>query len=261
MKQPIPLTIVATLLYACTSNGHRETAVSKAEPDAATADAATPPEDSSPPPTSMWSPLGAAEKYQGHSLSEWAADWCRWTYAQTDCSVSTAEDADGSHCGAYQDSGSPVFFLDSGMPITERTACEIPGGKAIFVPIASIMVDNAGVAEDERMTEADMKAVLSEIKSSMRDLVLKLDGAPVDDLTDWSVDPTLFDYTLPPEPNWYTCNGSSGVTGKISPAYFTGFFALLPPPAPGSHTLEYAGTLSYQGVDMSAHVKLAFTVQ
>jgi hypothetical protein len=219
------------------------------------------PDATGPGDTSDWRPFPPSEMYEGRRLTEWATEWVRWHYAQTDCSVDTAFDADGSFCDYYQKPESPVFFLDSGMPVTTRTECVIPAGKAIVLPLADDIIDNAGVAVEEQWTEQEMTELITSEMESMRDFMLTVDGVAIDNLSEWSVETTQFDYELPPEPNWYSCNGMPGVTGKVMPAFFNGYFVVLPPPSPGTHTLEYASTLTSAGHDYSAHVKTTFTVE
>jgi hypothetical protein len=212
-----------------------------------------------PDSSAKWLPLAPTELFSGRTLDEWAIEWVRWTYSATSCD-STALDEDGSKCGLYQPANAPLFFFDNGPPVTTRTLCVVPAGEAILVPLVPFSIDNAGVAPAETLDDTDLERTASEVKASMRDLRLRVDGADVAGLTDWGIGPTEFDYVLPSAPNWYSCNGYTGIEGKIAPAFVAGFFVLLPPPAAGSHSLEYAGALTYMGEQASV-VKTTFTVE
>lgn len=229
--------------------------------DAGSHDAAAPTAASKTSSGEPWQPLQPSQPYAGQDLRAWAIEWCRWHFAQIDCDIDTARDIDGSHCGAYQDPDSPVFFLDSGMPITERSKCVVPQGKAIVVPVADDIIDNAGVLPEDQWSDDEMIEIIDSERKSMRDLVLTIDGVDVGDLSAWAVDTTKFSYVVQPEPNWYSCHMYPGVTGVVDPSYFAGYFVLLPPPSVGTHTLEYAGTLTSEGQDVSAQVRTTLTIR
>jgi hypothetical protein len=131
----------------------------------------------------------------------------------------------------------------------------------LVIPLAARMADNAGVPEADQLSEDELRAYAEQAHASMTDLLLVVDGKPVEDLASYAVHPTRFSYELPPEPNWYSCNQTPGVTGRVEPAFITGYFVVLPPPEPGAHTLEYGGVTRIDGAPDSSHVRTTFTVQ
>jgi hypothetical protein len=208
---------------------------------------------------SGWRPLEPGEEYAGRSQEQWAVEWARWSYAQTSC-ASPVVDADGSLCALYQDPEAPVFFLPTGLLGPIRTRCPVPAGKSILVPILMFTNDNGGVAPDEQLSDDELVRSVTDVKDSMRDLALRVDGEALTGLEQAAVGPTRFGYTVPPEPNWYSCNGMVGVEGPIEPSWLAGYFVLFPPPNAGMHSLEYGGTGTYWGNDFVRQVRLEFAV-
>lgn len=208
---------------------------------------------------SSWAPLAADESYEGKSLAEWGVQYSRWSYAQTSCD-SPAFDQEGSLCGLYQDPESPVFFLDYSPTKRLRTKCRIPVGKAIVIPIMTFSNDNAGVEPPKSNDELIQMTV--DVLESMRDLKLRVDGKTIHDIAERKIEPTKYEYTLPPAPNWYACNGMEGVEGiTVDPSYFAGYVAVFPPPEPGVHELQYAGVLSFNGDEYPIDTRTRFIVE
>lgn len=208
---------------------------------------------------SDWEPLGADEMYEGKSLAEWGVAYARYSYAQTSCDA-PSYDQTGELCGLYQDPESPVFVLDYSPTNRLRTKCRIPAGKGIVVPIMTASIDNAG--RDELWSDDEMIEIISESLETMRDLKLQVDGTDMTDLEERKVEPTKFEYTLPPAPNWYSCNGKEGVEDiTVSPSYFAGFVAVFPPPDPGLHELHYGGVLTYDGNEYAIATRTRFVVE
>lgn len=185
--------------------------------------------------------------------------WSRWTYAQTSCD-SAETDNDGSQCGLYQDEASPVFFLNFAPSRAPRRGCRLPYGKAVFVPIAAFVIDPAG--EDSTLSAQVLEDEADEALESMRDLMLIVDGKPmvVDDTR--AVQPIRHSAQLPPVPNFFSCQGIDGYADMLlEPVYVTGYFALLPPPPVGEHTLSYAGALEVFGVSETNAANMVFSVK
>lgn len=187
-----------------------------------------------------WAPLGASESYAGRALSDWATGWGRWSYAPTRCEYPD-RDRDGSHCGDYQDQADPGFYLAGGVPGTVRERCKVPADRAIILPLTAFLTDNAGLPVEGWRSEDELLRNAERVHASMTDLRLTVDGVAVSELEAYGLGPIPFSYQLPPEPNWYSCNGMPGVTGAVEPAFITGYFVVLPPTAAGVHTLEYGG--------------------
>lgn len=184
----------------------------------------------------------------GKTYGEYGAAWWKWYYELptqgAQCYAPTA-DTTGEKCQVGQPSD--VFFLvGTRGGNAERTKCVIPRGKPIFFPIVTFAADNGGVPLEKQASEAELEASTKTALRDMYETSLTLDGRAIETAS-LAVNVTKFSYTLPPEPNQYTCAGAPGVTGPISPAFHAGYYALLDPPAPGEHTIAFAGKQSNPG--------------
>jgi hypothetical protein len=212
--------------------------------------------------------LPADEDFQGKSLQEWAVEYMRWYYSWTSPECETAEnDRDGSRCDFNQPADSPVFFFASADytrsadTVVDRTLCKVPEDKAILVPLNFIGDDNAGAFEDELRTPEEIEENVDEIHETMRNHFLVADQNNIEDLEQYSIYPTSFDFTVGAAPNWHSCSGFDGVENTtIDPSYFAGYFALVAPPTPGKHRLEYSGVYTYFERDYYRRVDSLFEV-
>jgi hypothetical protein len=221
--------------------------------------------DAGKPVPNMIAPMQVLEPgmtYAGKSLEEWGVQYMRWTYSQQTCDTTTA-DQDGSLCGQFQ-TDADVFFLDraeyatSRTPLTSRPLCHVPAGKALVVPIAVLGADNAGMMP---IPEEILKRSVAAARDTMRDLSLRADGVDIADLDQRGFGPAEFAYHVPPAPNFFSCLHVKGVDDTdVQPSYVAGYFAVVAPPEPGAHELEYASSMTVQGHDLSYHVKVNLTV-
>jgi hypothetical protein len=199
----------------------------------------------------------------GKSPTEWATDYIRWSYSQTTCETPSV-DGDGSLCGLYQDSDSPVFFFErSGYdnappPLETRTRCRVPAGKALLVPLVLVAIDNVGAIEP--LPNEELEAAAVDLKDSMRDLVLKADGDNMTDFEGRSVGPLEIEYRVPPAPNYFTCSEIDEIEDTVITSYMTGVVVLFEPPEPGPHELEYGSVFTYLGGAFAYRVRAGFTV-
>lgn len=210
-------------------------------------------------PEVVWEPVPSDGRYAGLTHAQWAIEWGRWAYAQTDCNFPDL-DSDGSRCGAFQDRDGPAFFFAGGAPGTERTRCRVPADKVIVLPLALYMVDNAGVPDAEQLTESEMIEKAAGVLATMTELSLVIDGVEQGELESFAVEPTRFGNELPPEPNRYSCQNMPGVTGQVDPSVITGYFVVMPEPPPGTHELEYGGVTYFGRRAIANKVKTRFTV-
>jgi hypothetical protein len=217
--------------------------------------------------TNSWVAYEPTYAFEGKTLEQWAVEWARWEYANTTCDEPDV-DEDGSKCGLYQPTGGPVFFLAGGTALTTRKKCVVPKNKALLLPLSAYMTDNTGVPQGSKWSTMELKAHAADAKSSMTDMHLVSDGVEASGLERYGIGPTQYTYDVPPEPNWFSCNGQPGVTGTIDPAVVAGYFVLMPAPNPGMHELEYAGvsftypdnTWTGDKQTFSDHVKTTFVV-
>jgi hypothetical protein len=196
--------------------------------------------------------LDPTQSHYGNTDDEWGALWWKWIYElpQTDAKncIIPFLDPTGEHCtyGQPTASSGDVFFLagTTGGTVV-RDKCVVPSGKALFFPIVTYTADNGGLPPS--MVQPDSK-LMATVQSQMdgvpvSGLSASFDGVAITNLERFRTQVTQFSYTLPPEPNVYTCQGQTGVTGSVSPAYAAGYYIMLSPPPPGAHTLHFAGSI------------------
>jgi hypothetical protein len=194
-------------------------------------------------------PLDPTQSHYGKSNAEWAATWAAWVYQwhETAACTDPITDQTGVQCTFAQDPASPVFFLVGNFGgVSRRPNCVVPAGKALGFPILASWNDNGGVPLANQKTDAQLKAGADAQFQAITDVHLTLDGHVIEPLTPYGVDAAPYSYTLPPEPNVYTCTGTPGVTGTYA-GYASGYFVVLPPLAKGAHDIAFSGTMSVPG--------------
>lgn len=211
-------------------------------------------------------PLDPAEAHYGHTDDEWGALWWKWIYElpqkdPNNCNIPFM-DPTGEHCQDGQ-SGDVFYLAGTGAGSATRDQCTVPSGKAIFFPILSFSADNGGIPPDQQHSATELQSLVqSELDSvPVSGLSAEFDGKAIKDLGRFKTNVSEFDYTLPAEPNFYSCMGATGVTGKIEPAYAAGVYVMLPPQAAGKHTLHFAGDSPASSPPVSLDVTYHFTVK
>jgi hypothetical protein len=205
--------------------------------------------------------LENGKTHYGKTYPEWASAWWRWyleTPQPTTGCVLLTEDATGERC----DFGQPpdAFFLVGTLGSTVvRTRCVVPSGRPIFFPIVNMLSDGAGDSPAEQVTREQHAARVTDSLNKATSLAAKVDGVALD-IARFRVDVTSFSYTLPPEPNLYSCGGSHGVTGKVDPSWQGGYWVLLAPLSAGRHEISFKGTLHLATgesvVDVTYHLRV-----
>ena len=214
--------------------------------------------------------LDPTQSHYGNTDAEWGALWWKWIYelpqtandaGMPNC-VIPFQDPTGANCAVGQ-SGDVFFLAGTSGGTVVRDKCAVPAGKAIFFPIFSFAVDNGGVPSAmQRSNSALMGIVQSDMAGvQVASLSAEFDGLPITNLAQFATPVTKFSYTLPPEPNVYTCEGETGVTGTITPSYAAGYYIMLAPPAAGAHVLHFAGTSTITKPPAKIDVTYNFKIQ
>jgi len=153
--------------------------------------------------------------------SEWSQAYLQWVAAFPRGS-SPVSDTTGALCAAKQ--SGEVWFLASSegtAPVERR--CAVPAGKTLFVPIASVL-ERSGNREPDC---AAMARVAAANLTHVNAMSLVIDGRPLDELGAWR----------------QTSGGCFALGVRLVPrqdakqAVSDGWFAMLPPLAPGAHTI------------------------
>jgi hypothetical protein len=111
------------------------------------------------------------------------------------------------------------------------------------------------------LSSDEIAEVVADVSASMRDLVLEVDGHPIEGLRRYAIAPTSFDYELPPPPNIVSCSKLGDHSGKVEPAYLTGIFALFAAPPVGRYTIKFGGRVTYDDEDYSTFTSTTFDVK
>ncbi len=213
--------------------------------------------------------LDPTQPHYGNTDAEWGALCRQWVYqlpqstddaGMPDCNI-PFQDPTGAHCTDGQ-SGDVFFLAGASGGTVERDQCAVPSGKAIFFPIFNFVADNGGVPPAMQLSDS---ALMGQVQTGMAGvsvgtLSAEFDGLPIANLASFATPVTQYKYTLPPEPNVYTCEGETGVTGPVSPSYAAGYYIMLPPPAPGAHVLHFAGTSTTSNPHVMVDVTYRFTI-
>lgn len=188
--------------------------------------------------------LEVGTSHYGKTYPEWATTWLRWVHETpqpVDRCVLPDEDATGEHCGFGQPSGDVFFLTGTRGSKVIRTQCVVPKGRAIFFPIVVFEQDNAGIPLAEQMSEKRSSAAVTNEINKAKSVSATVDGTAID-VTKLRLGATKLSFTLPPEPNFFTCGGSKGVTGKVD-GYYDGYWVMLAPLAPGPHEIAFTATI------------------
>ncbi len=181
----------------------------------------------------------------GKTYGEWTADWWQWMLSVP--AAENPQDAQGEiDCGAGQ--SGPVWFLaggDAGRPIAR--SCRVPAGTRLFFPVVNMLLYNAAgeslTVDDKR---AQLEAVFGAGGSSGEpracDMFATIDGQQVARFTPEArvqSPPFALD----------TGDGPFGFpAGLTDPeAVSEGYWVMLPPLAPGAHTLEFGARFCQAG--------------
>ena len=176
------------------------------------------------------------------------ARWWQWAQAQPavdmgDTNTNPILDSTGEFAAVGQEDGigpgNKYFFLTGtfgGDPVTRTVT--VPQGKSLFFPIFNIEVDNA-VDPPTSFRVPELRAMAAAIIDGaiVDSLVARLDGEDVDIFRTTS---PAFHYTVPEENSLYDYFRLFGpqFEGTIGPAVADGYWAVIPPLAPGEYTLE-----------------------
>jgi len=170
--------------------------------------------------------------------SEWSQAYLQWVAAFPRGS-SPVSDTTGALCAAKQ-SGEVWFLASSDGTAPVERSCPVPAGRTLFVPIASVLErssnrepDCAAMARAAAMNLAHVNA-----------MSLSVDGRPLEDPGAWR----------------QTSGGCFALGLRLVPrqdarlAVSDGWFAMLPPLAPGAHTIVVQARFDSTPVSTTYHL-------
>jgi hypothetical protein len=198
----------------------------------------------------------------GKTYGEWSAAWWQWALSIPANQHPLSDTAD---CSAGQ--SGKVFFLGGTFTAVPGSGpneivgsaerdCTIPTGKAIFFPILN---GECSTIEGNGTTEAELRDCAEFLADHVQDMVVTIDGVPLQNLDRYRVQSPLFEFGPLPNPNLF------GLTpGATSPAVADGFYLLLAPLSVGHHTIHFSGeavfTLAEDGFDLTFILDITYNL-
>jgi hypothetical protein len=181
--------------------------------------------------------IPANARPHGHSYSEWVVSWWQWMV-----SAPVPENPGLDETGEFIDWGQSgkVWFLAPNFGGAVERWGTVPKGTMLFV---ALMTWSSSELEGYGSTEEELAAFSAMIIDGIENLVCEIDGVPVENLEAFRVTSGgLYEFTIP-EDNVYQASGFDAPAGTYYPAFADGYFLMLPPLAPGEHTLHWSGEL------------------
>jgi hypothetical protein len=195
--------------------------------------------------------LGPGGHPFGHTYREWSTRWWQWALSQP-AATNPVLDATGEFCAEGQE-GRVWFLAGSFAPDPVTRSCTVPAGKALFVPV----IDNASIAfptdpPAERTKAFVRRAARTGLpRDQAAGLSLVVDGDAVRHLERFYTESRFF-FVEVPEGNIL---GEPAGTVE-GPAYAVGFYVMLAPLRPGTHTVELDATAPF-GVHVTYNLTVA----
>jgi hypothetical protein len=177
------------------------------------------------------------------------ARWWQWALEQPAENVGNNNtnpivDSTGAYATAGQENGigpaNKYFFLAGTFGGSAERTVTVPKGKALFFPLVNFEVDNAQ-APPTHYTVPQLKPLAKDPIDDAAGLNATLNGQPVDI---FRVVSPVFSYTVPKDNSLYDYFGLVGpqFEGRIKPVVADGYWAYIPPPAPGKYELKFSAT-------------------
>lgn len=184
-------------------------------------------------------------KVFGKTYGEWSAEWWKWAFS-VPADKNPVVDPNGEFCDENQPDGKVWFLAGSfGVPNVQRK-CTIPRNRALFYPLVNTTWIDCPGTTDETTPDDEVRSILARFTAAGDNacqLRSTLDGVDVSSLQILTVRTQSPNFTITlPEINIASafCNPAlpAGETGR---AIAEGYWVMLPPLAPGRHTLTLHG--------------------
>lgn len=181
----------------------------------------------------------------GHTYGEWGAMWWQWALAIPK-DKNPLQDATGALAGEGQ--SGPVFFLCGTVTQTQlsdfeyigvaRRKITVPAHTPLFFPIVNT---ECSTAEGNGTTVAELTAMCDFFTSHTTALSLSIDNQPV---------PAMYGYrgTSGGYQLWWPDDAVLALPplgGESTLSVSDGYWALVKPLSPGTHTLHWTGTQEF----------------
>jgi hypothetical protein len=184
------------------------------------------------PSVQSMSVLSPEAKIEGKSQAELSLLWWRWA-ASFEYGESPVADRTGANCQLKQNGS--VWFL-AGTYGSQRTVrkCAVPRGRFLFFPLINYVVIPCGGESgcSAAITCQEVKETARSITDNPSILVLEVDGERLTGLErQRQASPECFDMA------------TASTDSKIFPSAANGYYVMLAPLKPGTHTINFGGIL------------------
>ena len=179
----------------------------------------------------------------GPKYGDLGASWWQWALSFPAADVPFFNTGGPVDISAGQ-SGNVWFLAGANNGLTEPRTGTIPSGTSLFFPLANLINDYPCPPEfqfepdpDETLEEF-LQRTGNDFLPNLTDLFAEIDGVPLSDLPAYRATSPMFQFTAdpalaePPVFDW--C-----ITGTPQPGVAVGYWLLLPPLTPGTHTLHF----------------------
>ena len=176
-------------------------------------------------------------KPYGLSYTEHIKNFWKWL-ASIPVDSSPMKDMTGEKCSNGQSaSNSSVFYLSGGGGGTWERVCKIPVGKAVLIPVMTV-VSTTNELEEGKGTPGRLDKIAKDDQDSVNSLFLKIndDEYPFANLSKYRTHTDLFDVVYPQ-------GAIFGARPGVSNAIADGYYIITEPLAKGTYAIQYKGSL------------------
>jgi hypothetical protein len=195
-----------------------------------------------------------------------SADWWAWALSQPTMDIDGTNtnpilDTTGEFALVGQENGigpgNKIIFLAGTFGFDAVREVTIPAGKALFFPVINFNADNA-VDPETDFSVPELRAIAKFNIDLVDSTYARING---EDVEIFRTKAPTFQYTVPEENSIYDYLGLFGpqFEGTIKPVVSDGYWAYIPPLAPGDYIVEFGGGIS--AVPFSVNVTYLLTVE
>jgi hypothetical protein len=197
---------------------------------------------------------------QQQSYGQLGANWWKWVLA-IPALDNPQFDPTGADCALGQNGG--IWFLAGTAGVSVTRSCTIPAGKAIFFPLVAI--ENDYPCPDPNFQPPpgqSLKDFLTEGAAATIDhtteLEAELDGVAIPNLFSYRGTSNMYSFVGDPSLTGF----DPCITGTQQKAVSDGYWLLLAPLSPGTHTLHFRAAIVFpDGSGFSTEATYNLTVQ